>query len=366
MLRRIYNVLIEHLPLFATLSFKDHVVIVAYFLLTFAVAFYFSRRKKSSADYFLGGRSAGWIVIGTSLFATSISGVHVLGLPAMGSMSGVAAGYFELYACLMVIVLGWIFAPFYLKSGVFTMPEFLARRFNSSSGWILSVVSIALYLLTTVSFSLYAGAIFLKAVVGIDMTTSAIVIISAVGLYTVLGGLTASLYTHFIQAGILVLSSFALAWKTLKGSGGWSSLVANTPTEFWSIFKPISDPDFPWTGILFGAPIIGLWYWCTDQYVVQRVLSAKNIDHARRGTILAGFLKLLPLFLLVLPGIIAMSASNGYITGDKTYGWLVMTFLPSGWRGLAIAGVLAAMMCSIEFCLHSPDHRCVQAPSTQC
>ncbi|MEK7671029.1 MAG: sodium transporter, partial [Bacteroidota bacterium] len=174
-----------------TLSTKDALIIAAYFLVVFAVGFYFSRRKKTVTEYFLAGRHVGWIAIGASLFATNISSEHFLGLAGTGSKSGLAVGHFEWLACLIVLLLGWVFTPFYLKSGVFTMPEFLERRYNSAARWYLSVVSIIAYVLTKISISLYAGGILLQAVVGWDMTTSALVIVLATGIYTVLGGLTA-------------------------------------------------------------------------------------------------------------------------------------------------------------------------------
>ncbi len=233
------------------------------------------------------------------------------------------------------------------------MPEFLERRYNSASRYYLSIVSIISYVLTKISISLYAGGILLQAVVGWDMYTSAIVIVLITGLYTILGGLSAVIYTELLQMFILIIGSVALTLIGLNQAGGWSNLVASTPPDFWSMFKPITHPDFPWTGIIFGAPILGIWYWCTDQYIVQRVLSAKNIHNAQSGTIFAGFLKILPVFVLVLPGVIAYQLSNGTVTGDKAYPWLVTTLLPSGLRGIVVAGLLAALMSSLSAMFNS-------------
>jgi SSS family solute:Na+ symporter len=152
---------------------------------------------------------------------------------------------------------------------------------------------------------------------------------------------------------ILVAGSALLTLTGLQQAGGWDAVVASTPPDFWSMFRPSSDPDFPWTGIVFGAPILGIWYWCTDQYIVQRILSAKNLDHARSGSIFAGFLKILPVFLLVLPGVIAHSLSRGEVTGDRAYAWMVTTLLPSGLKGLVVAGLLAALMSSLSAMLNS-------------
>ncbi len=335
------------------LSSLDFTIIGLYFAVVLSIGFYFSRRGKTTADYFLAGRHVGWIAIGASLFATNISSEHFLGLAGTGSKSGLAVGHFEWLACLIVLLLGWVFTPFYLKSGVFTMPEFLERRYNSTARWYLSIVSIVAYILTKISISLYAGGILLQAILGWDMYTSALVIVLVTGLYTLIGGLSAVIYADLVQTVILIIGSLALTLIGLDRVGGWDTLVAGTPTEFWSMFKPMNDPDFPWTGIVFGAPILGIWYWCTDQYIVQRVLSAKNLDNARGGAIFAGFLKILPVFILVLPGIIALKLSNGAVSGDKAYAWMVTTLLPSGVKGLVIAGLLAALMSSLSAMFNS-------------
>jgi solute:Na+ symporter, SSS family len=335
----------------------DLLIIGVYFIAVLTIGFVFSRRGKTTTEYFLAGRHVGWIAIGASLFATNISSEHFLGLAGTGSKSGLAVGHFEWLACLIVLLLGWVFAPFYLKSGVFTMPEFLERRYNSTARSYLSIVSVVAYVLTKISISLYAGGILLQAVVGWDMYTSAIVIVLVTGLYTVIGGLSAVIYADLVQTVILIGGSVLLTLIGLDRAGGWNALVAGTPADFWSMFKPMSDPDFPWTGIVFGAPILGIWYWCTDQYIVQRVLSARNLDNARAGTILAGFLKILPVFLLVLPGIIALKLSQDMtgqaVSGDRAYAWMVTTLLPTGAKGLVVAGLLAALMSSLSAMFNS-------------
>lgn len=335
------------------ISTVDFLIILIYLIIVLSIGFYFRKKSKSSEEYFLAGRSVGWIAIGASLFATNISSEHFLGLAGTGSKSGLAVGQFEWLACLILLFLGWVFTPFYLKSNVFTMPEFLERRYNTASRYYLSIVSIIGYVLTKISIALYAGGILLQAVMGWDMYTAAVVIVLITGLYTVLGGLSAVIYTDLVQMFILIIGSIALTLIGLDKAGGWNNLVANTPVDFWSVFKPLSDPDFPWTGIIFGAPILGIWYWCTDQYIVQRVLSAKNLSHAQSGTIFAGFLKILPVFILVLPGIIAFYLSNGTVTGDHAYAWLVTNLLPTGLKGLVVAGLLAALMSSLSAMFNS-------------
>jgi SSS family solute:Na+ symporter len=336
-----------------SLATVDLILIAAYFVTVLVIGISFRKRGSNREEYFLAGRHVGWIAIGASLFATNISSEHFLGLAGTGSKSGLAVGHFEWLAVLVVLLLGWVFTPFYLKSGVFTMPEFLERRYNSATRYYLSIVTITAYVLTKISISLYAGGILLNAVVGWDMYTSAVVIVIATGIYTVIGGLAAVIYTDLVQAGVLIAGSIVLTLIGLDRAGGWDALVAGTPPDFWSMFKPMSDPDFPWTGIVFGAPILGIWYWCTDQYIVQRVLSAKDLDHARGGAIFAGFLKILPVFILVLPGIVAHALSQGQVTGDRAYAWMVATILPSGVKGLVVAGLLAALMSSLSAMFNS-------------
>ncbi len=335
------------------LSIPDYVIVVLYFVAVLSIGLYFRKRGKSSTEYFLAGRRVGWVAVGASLFATNISSEHFLGLAGTGSKSGLAVGHFEWLAILILLMLGWVFTPFYLRSGVFTMPEFLERRYNRASRYYLSSVSIIAYVLTKISISLYAGGILLNAVVGWDMYTSAVVIVIATGIYTVVGGLAAVIYTDLMQMFVLIFGSIALTLIGLNQAGGWDAVVASTPPDFWNMFKPTDHPDFPWTGIIFGAPILAVWYWCTDQYIVQRVLGAKNLDHARTGTIFAGFLKILPVFILVLPGIIAYALSNGEVTGDRAYAWMVTTLLPSGLKGIVVAGLLAALMSSLSATFNS-------------
>ncbi|MEP0859901.1 MAG: sodium/solute symporter [Ignavibacterium sp.] len=336
-----------------SLSVLDSLIILIYILIVLSIGFYFRKRSKNSEEYFLAGRKVGWIAIGASLFATNISSEHFLGLAGTGSKSGLAVGHFEWLSCLILLLLGWVFTPFYIKSGIFTMPEFLEKRYNSASRYYLSVVSILSYILTKISISLYAGGILLNAVVGWDMVTSAVVIVIITGIYTLLGGLSAVIYTDLVQMFILIIGSIILTLIGLSEAGGWANLVANTPADFWNMFKPLTHPDFPWTGIIFGAPILGIWYWCTDQYIVQRVLSAKNLTNAQSGTIFAGYLKILPVFILVLPGIIAFNISGGTVSGDKAYPWLVTHLLPSGVKGIVVAGLLAALMSSLSAMFNS-------------
>lgn len=338
--------------MFYNLASIDSVVILLYFAIVLGIGFYFSRRGKTSTDYFLAGRNVGWIAIGASLFASNISSEHFIGLAGSGSNSGLAVGHFEWLAAFIVLFLGWVFVPFYLKSGVFTMPEFLERRYNRASRTYLTTVSIVAYVITKISVTLFAGGLLLNKILGWDMMTSAIALTIVTGLYTIAGGLRAVIYTELIQAVVLIGGAVTLTLTGLHEVGGFSGLQAKLPADFFSMFKSVSHPNFPWTGIIFGAPILGIWYWCTDQFIVQRVLSGKNINHARSGAIFAGYLKILPVFILVLPGLIAAALFG--TTGDEAYPTMVTShLLPIGIKGIVIASLLAAVMSSLASCFNS-------------
>ncbi len=339
----------------------DWLVVAAYFTLVLGVAWWATSRdraaRQSSAGYFLAGRHAGWWVIGASLFAANIGSEHLVGLAGTGAASGVAVGHFEVAASWILLLLGWVFVPFYLRNGVFTMPEFLERRYSPAARWYLALVSIAAYVVTKISVTIAAGGIVFETIMGIDFWTGAIAVVLVTGLYTVLGGLRAVLYTDFLQVFVIVAGSLTMTIFGLRELGGWEAMRSLAGPDFMSMWKPSSHPDFPWTGILFGVPILGVWYWCTDQFIVQRVLSAKSIDHARGGTIYAGFLKILPLFLFVVPGVIARClAEQGRLTldsPDKALPTLALALLPAGFRGLVVAGLLAALTSSLASVFNS-------------
>ncbi|MGE0030463.1 MAG: sodium:solute symporter [Steroidobacteraceae bacterium] len=342
------------------LTTLDWAVIVAYFVVVFVVAFGVTRRsssRESAEGYFLGGRNSGWFIIGGSLFASNIGSEHLVGLAGTGAASGLAVGQFEVLASLILLLLGWFFVPFYLGSGVFTMPEFLERRYSAAARWYLAVVSIVGYVLTKISVTIFAGGIVFEALMGIDFWTGALIVVVATGVYTVFGGLRAVLYTDLMQMFVMIGGAVAVTLIGLDAVGGWSRLVQQAGPGFLSMWKPLSDPNFPWTGILFGAPILGVWYWCTDQFIVQRVLSARNVDDARRGAIFAGFLKLLPLFIFVVPGVIAyVLARRGELvlgSPDQALPVLIGTLLPAGVKGLVVAGLLAALMSSLSSVFNS-------------
>ncbi|MCI0667379.1 MAG: sodium/solute symporter, partial [Methylococcaceae bacterium] len=262
----------------SSLAVIDWFVIALYFCIVFVVAFRATRRgpadAENSAGYFLAGRNVGWFLIGSSLFASNIGSEHLVGLAGTGAASGVAVAQFEILASLILLLLGWFFVPFYLASGVFTMPEFLERRYSPAARWYLAVISIAGYVLTKISVTIAAGGIVFESLMGIDFWSGALVVVSITGVYTVVGGLRAVLYTDMVQMFVLIAGAVTVTLAGLVEIGGWGALYEIAGSGYFNLWRPLSDPDFPWTGILFGAPILGVWYWCTDQFIVQRVLSA--------------------------------------------------------------------------------------------
>ena len=335
----------------------DWIVLGIYFLALIGVAIWVLRKKnKNTEDYFLAGRNVGWFVIGASIFASNIGSEHVVGLAGTGAESGMPMAHYELHAWI-VLLLGWLFLPFYFRSGVFTMPEFLEKRFDARSRWFLSIFSLLGYVITKVSVTIYAGGIVVSELLGIPFWYGAIGIVIFTGIYTIIGGLKAVIYTETLQTVILILGSIVVTYLGMQEVGGWQELKDTVGSQHFNMWRPMSDPDFPWTGLLFGGTIVGIWYWCTDQYIVQRTLAAQNIKIGRRGAIFGAYLKILPIFIFLIPGIIAFALSEqGVLTyekADEVFPVLVKTLLPAGLKGLVAGGLMAALMSSLASVFNS-------------
>lgn len=331
----------------------DNLILAAYFAAVLAIGFYHSRRKNTSSDYFLAGHSVGWFAIGATLFATNISSEHFIGLAGSGASTGLAVGCYEWSAGFCLFLLGWLFVPHYLKSGVYTMPEFLERRFSPACRWYLTIISLVAYVFTKISVALFAGGILIRELFGWDYLTSALILVVATGVYTVAGGLAAVIYTDLFQAFLLVGGAAVLAWIGLDKAGGFEGLRAALPPDFFHMVKPNDDPVYPWMGTIFGTLILGIWYWCTDQVIVQKTLSAKSLGDARKGTFFCAALKILPVFILVLPGLVAKTLWPSEVTGDNAFPLMVKRLLPPGLSGLMVAALLAALMSSLSSVFNS-------------
>jgi len=340
-------------------------------ILAGVVLWVFKQKQTTSGDYFLAGRNATWIAVGASIFASNIGSEHLIGLAGAGASSGLAMAHWEIQGW-MILILGWVFVPFYSRSMVLTMPEFLERRYNSQSRTILSAISLVSYVLTKVAVTVYAGGLVFKTVFGIDTMfgidffwIAAIGLILITALYTVIGGMKSVLYTAVLQAPILLLGSLVILVLGLKEVGGWNEVMAickATPVNDYgdtmvNLIRSNRDANFPWLGVLFGSSIIGFWYWCTDQYIVQRVLAGKDQKHARRGSIFGAYLKLTPVFFFMIPGMIAFALHqkggdflpmvNGIADADAAFPTLVAKLLPAGLKGIVVCGLLAALMSSL-------------------
>jgi len=381
------------------LTTLDWIVIGVYFAGLLGLAAWVIRKNRDTVDdYFLAGHNLSWWVVGASIFASNIGSEHLVGLAGSGATDGVAMAHYELHAwCLLV--LGWVLVPFYMRSRVFTMPEFLERRFSPVNRWVLSIISLVAYVLTKIAVGIFAGGIVFSVLLP-EMRVGpldsfwlgSILVIVLTGLYTILGGLRAVAYTEAVQTFVLVAGSLLVTIFGLQALGGWSALRDIAGSEMFDLWKPLVpdgvvgtwapvrevnavgqtvreawyfNTNYPWLSMLFCAPVIGLWYWCTDQYIVQRTLGAPDEREARRGTIFAAFLKLLPVFIFIIPGMICFALAtsgtapaiqqvlldaDGHVIRDeaqKAFPLLVATVLPTGVRGIVVAGLLAALMSSL-------------------
>jgi len=335
----------------------DWLVISLYFLVILGIAWWVIKQKQdTTTDYFLAGRHVGWFIIGASIFASNIGSEHIVGLAGTAAKTGLAMGHYELHSWC-ILLLGWVFVPFYMRTKVFTMPEFLEKRYSPTARWFLSLISLVAYVMTKISVTVYAGAVVFSTLMGVKFWTGALITVVLTGLYTILGGLRAVVYTESMQAFVLLLGSIAITVLGLIKIGGWNNLVAVAGSDHFNLFLPLDHPDFPWLGMLLAPPIVGIWYWCTDQCIVQRVLAAKNEKQARRGSIFAAYLKLFPIFIFFIPGIIAYALfKTGQLqldTFDQAFPALVKALLPVGVRGLVIGGLLAALMSSLAAVFNS-------------
>src|SRR6187402_3381370 len=376
------------------LSAIDWVIILLYFGIIAGISWWAVKKKdKDSADdYFLAGRHLGWFVVGASIFASNIGSEHLVGLAGSGAIDGVALAHYELHAwCLLV--LGWVMGPFFMRSKVYTMPEFLERRFTPQARTVLSLISLFAYILTKIAVGIFAGGVVFRAllpdvnIMGMDsFWIGSILLIILTGVYTIIGGLRAVVYTETLQTFVKIIGAILVTYYGLEALGGWGKLREICGSEMFNLWKPVV-PDgvestwapvkeatrqawyfndkYPWPAMLLCAPIIGLWYWCTDQYIVQRILGAKNDKEARRGTIFAGFLKLTPVFLFIIPGMICFALAKSGMNADiqqrlmnadgtvnreaaqGAFAMLVTHVLPVGVRGIVVAGLLAALMSAL-------------------
>jgi solute:Na+ symporter, SSS family len=369
-----------------TFSALDWTIVALYFVANTAICVWCALMKeRDTTDYFLASRSAGWFLIGSSIFASNIGAEHLIGLAGSGADSGMAFAHWELHSYL-VLVLGWVFAPFYLRANIFTTPEFLERRYTPATRTVLSLIFFVSYILTKASVTIFAGAFAIQTILGYQSVHlpvlgevdffwfAAFGLVTVTGIFVILGGMKSVLWTEAMHVPVLLTGSIVLLIVGLSQIGGLDALRAANP-ETIHLWRPLSTtpatqgfPSFlfdpsstPWLGVLLTSPIIGLWYWCTDQYIVQRVLTARDLREARRGTMFAGYLKLAPVFIFLLPGMIAVALFKQGVPGFESIGTnpqgafpvLVSNLLPVGLRGLVLAGMLSALMSALASLFNS-------------
>ena len=344
-------------------------VIIALFAVGMVITVLFSMRKKneSGKDYFLSGRDANWLQIGSSIFSSNIGSEHLVGLAGAGFATVMAMAHWEMHA-YWILILGWAFVPLYDRMKVFTMPEFLELRFSRGSRNVLSLLTMVSLVLTKIAATIYAGDVVIRTLLNVDHVdifgnridifwVIALGLAFTTGLYTVFGGMRVIMYTAVLQAPVLIFGSLCILYMGLRALGhgslvdGWHATVAAAGDNI-HLIRSNNDPDWPWLAILPGSAIIGFWYWCTDQYIVQRVLAGRNQQESRRGTILAGFFKLTPVFIFLVPGMIAFAltqtpGTSFKTSGDAAYTSMVAQILPHGLRGMVACGMIVALMASL-------------------
>ena len=339
----------------------DLCIIVAYILAILSVGVFSSRRTKVTGQvFFLAGRSLPWGMVGAALFASNISTIHLVGLTASGYNEGLVWGNFEWMAAFTLILLALVFAPFYFRSRISTLPEFLERRYSPASRSILAVMAILAALFIHIGMSLYAGAVVFQEFFGINVIASILIVAVAVSTYTVLGGLravvlTESVNTVVLLAGACLITIFAIAALPGHGIHTLAQFQAAVKPHQLNMLQSHSAAGLNWYAVFLGYPVLGVWYWCTDQTIVQRVLGARTQADAEFGPILAGFLKILPVFLLVLPGVIAYVLFRDQIgaNSNQTLPVLISQLIPTGLKGVISAAVLAALMSAVSAALNS-------------
>lgn len=339
----------------SNISTIDTAIVIGYFIIVLLIGFWISRKTKTGEELFLGGRTFGWSLIGLSLFASNISSSTIIGLTGAAYTTGIVNSVYEWMSGLPLIIAALIFIPLYLKNRITTIPEYLEKRYDRRSQLFFSGVSIFSTILIETAGALYAGSLVLQVFFpDVSLWQTSIVLAFVAGIYTAFGGLKAVVYTDAIQAVILIVGCSVLTWMLFgKLDYSWDKVLSSVPDGHFSVVRPLDDESIPWPGLIIGVPFLGFWYWSTNQYIVQRILGARSLNQARWGVILAGFLKIIPLFVMVFPGAMALALYPGIEEGDAVFPMLVTEVLPVGMIGIVLAGLVSAIMSSVDSALNS-------------
>ncbi len=348
---RYYKNTIEKILAYS-LEIFDYLIILLYFIIVILIGFYYATSNNNADDYFFAGRKMSWILIGFSIFATNISSEHFVGLASAANKSGIVVGHFEWLAIIFIIALGYVFAPKFLNKKINTIPELVGEKYNPKVRKLYSALSIFTYVFTKVAISLLAGGILLNGILGWNFATSVIVMLLFTGIYTIVGGLRSVMYTQIFQSAIFIVGSVISVFYGIKSIGGIKTFVTLLPESHLQLFKSLNDANFPWLGILLGAPILAAWYWWADQYIAQRILSAKDVTNARKGSLLAAALKIFPIIFLIIPGLLVYEIF-GLQNSGAYYKLFTAGIFPMGVKGLIISGFFAALMSSLASAFNS-------------
>src|SRR6202790_1413745 len=339
---------------FGLLGLLDWAVVAAYAGGLIVLGLLMSRRRIAPVDYFLASRASNWPVIGLALLASNMSSTALVGLAGGAYAMGVAVYDYEWSAIVILVFFCLFLLPSIIRSQAYTMPEFLERRYDRRVRLYLALLTLFLNIFVDSAGVLYSGSLVCRLLFpGWPLWLIVTLLAGTAGLYTTLGGLRAVIYTEAVQAVVLMLGALMISIGAFSRAGGWHAVMRGVDPAAISLIRPIGDPGVPWPGLLLGIPLLGFYYWCTNQTMVQRLLSAKNVDHARWGALFAGLLKLPVLFLIVLPGTCALLLFPKLPRADMVYPKLILGLLPTGLVGLVVAGFVAATMVSIASMLNS-------------
>jgi solute:Na+ symporter, SSS family len=339
----------------STISNLDMFIIVGYLVAVLIFGVFVSKNNKSSEDYFLGGKVFNWKMIGLSMFSANISSTTIIGLAGAAYTTGIVNSVFEWMSGLSLIIAAVYFVPLYIKNNITTIPEFLEKRFDRRSQIFFSFVTIVSTILIDTAGTLYGGALVINVFFpNLVLWQTAFLLALLSGVYAAIGGLKAVVFIDTLQAIILIIGCGTLTWILFgKIDYSWSKLLSTVPVGHFSVVRPMNDPGIPWLGLIVGVPFLGFWYWATNQYIVQRVLGAKSLNHARWGVVFAGFLKIIPLFIIVFPGAMAISLLPNIKNGDSIFPTIVTQILPIGLVGIVLAGLISAIISSVNSALNS-------------
>ncbi len=333
----------------------DFIIVTAYLFILIAIGYWVSFRKKKNYNdnLFLAGRSLGWTSIGFTMWGTNVGPSMLLASASIGYTTGVVAGNFGWYAFLFILLLAMVFAPRYLEARVITLPEFMGKRFGPSTRNILAWYSLTTILISWLSLTLFAGSILVGQILNLPMWLSAIVLVIISAFFTVSGGLKAVAYTNVFQMVLLIIVSLILTVKGISAAGGIKSIYQNTHPHYWNLFLPLSDKNYPWLAIILGYPVMGIWFWCTDQSMVQSVLGARNLVQGQLGANFTAWLKILDVALFIIPGIACFVLFPNLKDPDEAYMTIVTRLFPAGMTGMVMAVLIAALISTIDSALNS-------------